>query len=670
MTELSQRLVGLLALITACSAVVEFPLQHHGVQTSQTSPAAPFDTEPITISSSIPIKLHLKRPEGPQDAVPVVVEFVKPESASRLQRQSPLHDDPTTFDTLQHSTETRPSPSELVTLESLNTSLLSLRPMPAARRLLLVFFSTFISYLTLTQISKNLNPQTKWLGDEGREEARWVATSHSWLDRKACSWFGICGAAHVRSVANEAHTLKGKKRKEQELLKENEKHSSWVEGKTNPNDWTNDERVLREIPQYVLDHAPLVHLFSGEQFWPCDIEEHLNHITPHLNYTPLTSGLDHPNLTNLDKLNEWNRGRFVYLQSDDDVEERPGWLGGESNIPNAPGGSDGKDDEEEDSWPDWDGRVDGELPDDKETGREGWYDVGEGSTSDLGGGRPNLDDPNVPIPSDTIEGEELIGDVRKRALDKSLGKRTRGGRSDAPAVLVVVDKGNGVVDAFWFYFYSFNLGNVVFNVRFGNHVGDWEHSLVRFKDGKPKAVFCSEHNFGEAYSYEAVEKFGKRPVIYSATGTHAMYVTPGIHSYVLPWGLLHDQTDRGPLWDPALNSHTYTYDYLSDTLRSSNITPKAPTDWFYFAGHWGDKFYPLSDRRQYRFAGQYHYVNGPLGPRFKNLGRKKVCQGNDVCVIKNWIGPSKRLRRWKGIGQGEEMSEEDVKRFLPPDENL
>lgn len=86
----------------------------------------------------------------------------------------------------------------------------------------------------------------------------------------------------------------------------------------------------------------------------------------------------------------------------------------------------------------------------------------------------------------------------------------KAGRSGAPAVLVVVDKGNGVVDAFWFFFYSFNQGNMVFNIRFGNHVGDWEHTLVRFRDGEPESVFLSEHDFGEAYTYKAVEKIGKR----------------------------------------------------------------------------------------------------------------------------------------------------------------
>jgi len=75
---------------------------------------------------------------------------------------------------------------------------------------------------------------------------------------------------------------------------------------------------------------------------------------------------------------------------------------------------------------------------------------------------------------------------------------------------VIVDKGKGVVDAFWFYFYSYNLGNKVFNVRFGNHIGDWEHTVIRFYKGEPKAIFFSEHNLGAAYSWEAVEKIGER----------------------------------------------------------------------------------------------------------------------------------------------------------------
>ena len=225
-------------------------------------------------------------------------------------------------------------------------------------------------------------------------------------------------------------------------------HLGWqelsnVDDKSQAEDLANKPRVKHEIPQYVLDYAPLVHLYSEEQFWPCDIKDHLLHVTPELNYTPI-EGLPPLNLSNLDELNGFEEGSDVFLTSNDNVEDRPDWLGGQVNIPD-------------------------DYADDSKTYRS---------------------DP-------------------KAASPKS-GTRSQGGHSDAPAVLVTINKGDGIVDAFWFFFYSYNLGNVVFNVRFGNHIGDWEHTLVRFQHGKPKIVFVSEHFFGSAYSYSAVEKIGKR----------------------------------------------------------------------------------------------------------------------------------------------------------------
>ena len=139
-----------------------------------------------------------------------------------------------------------------------------------------------------------------------------------------------------------------------------------------------------------------------------------------------------------------------------------------------------------------------------------------------------------------------------------------------------------------------------------------------------------------------------------------MYATSGTHAYILPLGLLHDETDRGPLWDPTLNSHSYTYNHVNHELRASTRNPASPTEWFFYNGHWGDKFYPLGDSRQYRFAGQYHYVNGPLGPRFKSLGRRKMCQGSDddPCVIKDWIDDSKqpkRPKRWVEVDEHQDQ---------------
>ena len=47
---------------------------------------------------------------------------------------------------------------------------------------------------------------------------------------------------------------------------------------------------------------------------------------------------------------------------------------------------------------------------------------------------------------------------RKRDLTSARHQPTPAGKSSAPAILVVVPKDDGIVDAFWFFFYSFNLG--------------------------------------------------------------------------------------------------------------------------------------------------------------------------------------------------------------------
>ncbi|THX41482.1 hypothetical protein D6D10_02698 [Aureobasidium pullulans] len=433
------------------------------------------------------------------------------------------------------------------------------------------------------------------------ETLSWTESSLSWVNRQTCRWLSDCETSRSNVEESAYRTLHSD---QQTPLSQVQPHDLpldstkfWTSGLEEPEKWSKEEHLSRKIPQYVYDYTPYVHLFSGEQFWPCDIAEHLVHTSPYANYTLIRSMENDRTLENLDELNQY--GRFAYLKSEDNVEERPDWLGGSSNIPRSP----------EDVYDESHDRLlkNPPLKPGRVPGRKRWNEFSRNGPEDHS------------KPSNRLQ--------------------ERGGHSSAPAVLIVVPKEDGVVDAFWFYFYSYNLGNKVFNIRFGNHVGDWEHSMVRFRNGTPEAVYISEHGAGEAYAYHAVEKYGKRPVIYSATGTHAIYATPGLHPYVLPWGLLHDQTDKGPLWDPTLNHHAYVYNYTSRHLKSSAQTPHAPVSWFNFRGHWGDKMYPMSDKRQYRFWGQYHYVSGPIGPRFKNLGRKKVCQRMQAqCVIRHWLG--------------------------------
>lgn len=409
----------------------------------------------------------------------------------------------------QHSSQTKPSEEATTYLAGTDDSLTEDDAQMKGRKPAIAAAGTFFGLFSFSQLYQNVLFESLTPSSERADEAAWVASSQSWADRKACNWFGMCGLAHLNKAQWTTQTVKAQSQRTTEDGKEAKVNLTdfWNDARNIPGDYKPSEQL--EIPQYVIDHAPLIHLFSGEEYWPGDMAEHLIHTTPHLNYTPLQASSDHPNISDLGDLNKW--GRFVYLQSDDNVEDRPSWLGADYNIPNAP--NDGNDDDDDKEYH----KVPGHLTEDKNGEKSSWWHVGAGDTRDRGGIRPDPTAPGLPVPSELPEGEELVDDDDKHwrselryARRSFTGKKVVGGRSDAPVPLVVVDKGDGVVDAFWFFFYSYNLGNAVFNIRFGNHVGDWEHTVVRFQHGEPKAVFFSEHSFGEAYTWDAVEKSGQR----------------------------------------------------------------------------------------------------------------------------------------------------------------
>ncbi|TVY62275.1 putative vacuolar protein sorting-associated protein TDA6 [Lachnellula suecica] len=496
------------------------------------------------------------------------------------------------------------------------------------RRLTIAVILIVATYIGLSTLKTHLDPN-KHKPDERKEDVAWIATSKHWLDRQA-------SRAWSKQRADEDEFVK--------QLDWEEVTKPMV-----PGDWEGDGRVLKEVPQFVLDHAPLVHLYSKEEFWPSDIAEHLMHTTPYLNHTNMYINDSQHTVHNLNNLNAGHGPKELYMHSKEDVEERPDWLGSAYNKP-IPYPED--DDEEEDV------ETYTEFTDENSAAfeKEDWFDP--------------YRKPEAKQAPPISESSFKIQNPRNRKK-RSPTLPGPGGYSPAPSILVLVDKGNGILDAFWFYFYSYNLGTTVLNIRFGNHIGDWEHSLIRFKDGVPKAVFFSAHSGGLAYSYNAVEKSKRkatrgRPVLYSAIGSHAMYATPGKHPYVLPFGLLADVTDRGPLWDPAQNYLAYHYNtsithnqdaksihlpYPSaaeknDILQPAACNPTAPMGWWWYQGRWGDKFYELGDLRQWRFFGENHYVNGPFGPSYKNLGRSRPCQSGLTCTIlesieegkgKSWI---------------------------------
>ena len=371
--------------------------------------------------------------------------------------------------------------------------------MSIPRKFFVAILSLSLSYASFYGLYLFLNPRDA-KPSEAREDAQWIATSHSWIDRTACKFVGICGGDHWRG---QTRWWRNKGQLQQDRIQQSHLHSEdWHDPQAHPANWSKDERILREIPDYVYEYAPLVHLYSEEKYWPTDIADHLHHVTARRNYTLVPEG--GLNLTHLAALNELNKGKHVFLTSNEDPEQAPGWLSGEKNIPIHATEANVREDAKQDL--EWDGQVEGEALDDVAR-REGWYEVGEGTRHDLvrRGAMP-FAEADAMIDSFDVEAyHEAI-----QARDKHAWRHRQAGKSQAPAILVVVQKGDGIVDAFWFYFYSFNRGNKVLKIEFGNHVGDWEHSMVRFQHGEAKAIFLSEHNFGGAYSYDAIEKIGKR----------------------------------------------------------------------------------------------------------------------------------------------------------------
>lgn len=374
----------------------------------------------------------------------------------------------------------------------------------------------------------------RWSAARRLEDSNWIATSGSWLDRQLCTWFGACGISHLNSAHWVTHAvIPG------DLLSGNETspdtHSFWLDGKENSEDWSEDERAMRIVPKYVLEHAPLVHLYSGEEYWPCDIAEHLHHTRPYFNDEPIGDEKTHLNLSNLDMLREWSRDAF--LRSNDNVENQPNWLMGKSNIPSH---------SRHTPHPDGSEKILSRrdmvsIADEDET----MNTIDTSKVFDKLLSESDSDSAIVPVeisdsgqPRDATTESDIIAQTEQQTIhgqrplnlntdetpqsnpQKPLQPSRQGGRSGAPVIMITVDKGDGILDAFYFYFYSFNLGNKVLNIRFGNHVGDWEHNAIRFIHGVPKAMFFSQHASGAAYTWDAVEKIDKR------VSCHSQYQSP------------------------------------------------------------------------------------------------------------------------------------------------
>lgn len=289
--------------------------------------------------------------------------------------------------------------------------------------------------------------------------------------------------------------------------------------------------------------------------------------------------------------------------------------------------------------------------------------------------RVNFNPVAAPNPLDLNSLNQLGGDVYLTSNDDVTQNPAwlKGNRPDASgktsgttAAVIVNDKGGGNVDAFYMYFYSYNWGGLVAGIKglnfgmhsptlalhhgtdraaTGNHVGDWEHTMVRFSNGVPQSIWYSQHANGEAFQYGVVQKHtdGARPLAYSANGSHANYAITGTHDHTipnfnLPGGVLEDHTGKDIMWDPLLSAVFYSYNAAANSF--SAYDGSSPTNWLSYGGRWGDQEYPTSDKRQIKVFGQAKFVSGPTGPADKQLNRQNVCPDNGKqCILRSVLVP-------------------------------
>ncbi|KAI0206783.1 hypothetical protein F4808DRAFT_7176 [Astrocystis sublimbata] len=225
-------------------------------------------------------------------------------------------------------------------------------------------------------------------------------------------------------------------------------------------------------------------------------------------------------------------------------------------------------------------------------------------------------------------------------ITSGYGKPDANGVSGAPGTIIAVEKNATTTDVFYFHFYSYNYGGKVIGINFDDHVGDWEHVMIRFVDSMPYAIYLSEHAAGSAYYWDVMTFKGKRPITYVGNGGHANYATAGKQEYTIAAGIVADTTDAGTPWDMTKNYRGYWYDTSNGKFTvaggaSTGGSAEAgeTTDWLLWQGAWGDQQYPNSYPGQYCIFSECHFVSGPTGPVAKNLGRTTVCQNDDKCTI-------------------------------------
>ncbi len=198
------------------------------------------------------------------------------------------------------------------------------------------------------------------------------------------------------------------------------------------------------------------------------------------------------------------------------------------------------------------------------------------------------------------------------------------------------------VDLVYFFYYPYNRGKEVANTVWESHVGDWEHVTVRLmwayddQTGwtlQPTQMYISAHDFGGIYEWTEIPKInGTHAVVYSAWGSHGVWLTAGEHDYgevcyVVACEDLTDWTSEGTPWD--IWNYLEAFDYNAKQGLGGSTWPLWMSDDFTNPGTCGDPSNPACGPI-YRWGntenecysdpiGRCLMTTGPTGPVSKGV---------------------------------------------------
>ncbi|KAJ3114812.1 Vacuolar protein sorting-associated protein 62 [Phlyctochytrium bullatum] len=180
-----------------------------------------------------------------------------------------------------------------------------------------------------------------------------------------------------------------------------------------------------------------------------------------------------------------------------------------------------------------------------------------------------------------------------------------------PIYAFVAPKRNGVVDLIYWHYSPYNLGKSTPLGRVGNHVGDWEHVVVRTVNGVATALDYHAHGGDGVRVVPANDKRVQwvegHPVVYTALGSHGMWPQAGKNVYksvAIVYDLVDDTGDGGVQWRTWGNVQTIAY--------KPNGGYTGNDAWLNYKGRYGNK----ADNSCWfhGIVGECLLTDGPTGP--------------------------------------------------------